>query len=189
MICASGGRCQSVAAGLRLWARFREPHQCSCGAEVGAEGRAAPLADTVLTELLDSTLWTTSTCGKRLTAPINVPAAKEPVGLLRSDGIQRPDGLTEIPWLADKCVNWNVTDSQSPAPSPCRICVPRHQPLEPPKRRCSRPEGAGMPIVGLHRRFHFAVFLTAWTYQVIRLSMPWCFLSNVVFQLELATCE
>ena len=38
----------------------------------------------------------------------NIPAAKEPSGLLRSDG-KRPDGLTLIPWKNGRCVTWDVT--------------------------------------------------------------------------------
>jgi len=38
----------------------------------------------------------------------NVPAVKEPISLLRSDG-NRPDSLTQIPWQAGKCVTWVVT--------------------------------------------------------------------------------
>ena len=37
-----------------------------------------------------------------------IPAAKEPAGLLRRDG-KRPDGATLIPWARDKSMAWNVT--------------------------------------------------------------------------------
>ena len=46
----------------------------------------------------------------------NVPAVKEPVGLLRSDG-KRPDGLTQIPWQAGKCMTWDVTVTDTLAES------------------------------------------------------------------------
>ena len=35
-------------------------------------------------------------------------AAKEPVGLTRSDG-RRPDGVTMIPWSHGRCLAWDVT--------------------------------------------------------------------------------
>ena len=37
-----------------------------------------------------------------------IPATKEPVGLLRSDG-KRPDGLTLVPWQSGKPLTWDVT--------------------------------------------------------------------------------
>jgi len=41
---------------------------------------------------------------------------KEPNGLLRSDG-KRPDGLTQIPWQAAKCMTWDVTVTDTLAES------------------------------------------------------------------------
>jgi len=38
----------------------------------------------------------------------NIPVAKEPSGLLSSDG-KRPDGLTLIPWQNGRSVTWDVT--------------------------------------------------------------------------------
>src|SRR5271163_1365239 len=46
----------------------------------------------------------------------NIPAIKEPAGLLRSDG-KRPDGLTQIPWQAGKCLTWDVTIADTLATS------------------------------------------------------------------------
>ena len=46
----------------------------------------------------------------------NIPAVKEPVGLLRSDG-KRPDGLTLIPCQAGKCMTWDVTATDTLAES------------------------------------------------------------------------
>ena len=46
----------------------------------------------------------------------NIPAVNEPVGLLRSDG-KRPDGLTQIPWQAGKCMTWDVTVTDTLAES------------------------------------------------------------------------
>src|SRR5664279_2149834 len=44
----------------------------------------------------------------RAMSAANIPATKEPVGLLRSDG-KRPDGLTLIPWQSGRPLTWNVT--------------------------------------------------------------------------------
>jgi len=38
----------------------------------------------------------------------NIPATKEPSGLVRQDG-KRPDGLTLIPWQGGKSLAWDVT--------------------------------------------------------------------------------
>jgi len=45
-----------------------------------------------------------------------IPATKEPVGLLRSDG-KRPDGLTLVPWQSGKPLTWDVTVAQTHAAS------------------------------------------------------------------------
>jgi len=37
-----------------------------------------------------------------------IPAVKEPVGLLRQDG-KRPDGTTILPWSREKPLAWDVT--------------------------------------------------------------------------------
>ena len=37
-----------------------------------------------------------------------IPATKEPVGLLRTDG-KRPDGMSLIPWQGGKMLVWDVT--------------------------------------------------------------------------------
>ena len=46
----------------------------------------------------------------------NIPAIKEPSGLLRSDG-KRSDGLTQIPWQAGKCLILDVTIADTLAAS------------------------------------------------------------------------
>ena len=38
----------------------------------------------------------------------NIPATKEPNGLLRTDG-KRPDGLTLLPWREGRCLVRDVT--------------------------------------------------------------------------------
>ena len=103
-----------VAVGLRLGARLCEPHQCPCGAKVDPEGthglacrRSA--GRTSRHHALNDLVW-------RALGRANVPAVKEPAGLLRSDG-KRPDGLTQIPWQAGKCMTWDVTVTDTLAES------------------------------------------------------------------------
>ena len=52
----------------------------------------------------------------RALASADIPASKEPSGLLRSDG-KRPDGLTLIPWQAGRSLTWDVTVSHTAASS------------------------------------------------------------------------
>jgi len=70
----------------------------------------ASLADVVHAERLDTTpydlVW-------RALGRTNVPAVKEPIGLLRSDGKR----LTQIPWQAGKCMTWDVTVTDTLAES------------------------------------------------------------------------
>jgi len=103
-----------VAVGLRLGARLCEPHLCPCGAKVGPEGthglacrRSA--GRTARHHVLNDLVW-------RALGRANVPAVKEPAGLMRSDG-KRPDGLTQIPWQAGKCMTWDVTVTDTLAES------------------------------------------------------------------------
>ena len=49
-------------------------------------------------------------------ASADIPATKEPTGLLRSDG-KRPDGLTLIPWQSGKPLTWDVTVAHTAAGS------------------------------------------------------------------------
>ena len=52
----------------------------------------------------------------RALSAANIPAAKEPSGLLRSDG-KRPDGLTLIPWKNGRCATCDVTVTDTLAQS------------------------------------------------------------------------
>ena len=49
-------------------------------------------------------------------AKVDIPALKEPSGLLRTDG-KRPDGVTLLPWKQGKCATWDVTVSDTLAQS------------------------------------------------------------------------
>jgi len=44
----------------------------------------------------------------RALSKADIPAVKEPSGLLRTDG-KRIDGVTQLPWRTGKCVTWDVT--------------------------------------------------------------------------------
>ena len=103
-----------VAVGLRLGAKLCEPHQCPCGAKVdpeGTHGLACRRSAGRVTRhhALNDLIW-------RALGRANVPAVKEPAGLVRSDG-KRPDGLTQIPWQAGKCMTWDVTVTDTLAES------------------------------------------------------------------------
>jgi hypothetical protein len=103
-----------IAVGLRLGAKLCEPHQCPCGAEVGPEGThglACKRSAGRITRhhALNDLVY-------RALGRANIPAVKEPVGLLRSDG-KRPDGLTQIPWQTGKCLTWDVTVTDTLAES------------------------------------------------------------------------
>src|SRR6476661_7039747 len=45
-----------------------------------------------------------------------IPSAKEPTGLCRTDG-KRPDGVTMITWARGRCLAWDVTVPDTLAPS------------------------------------------------------------------------
>ena len=48
----------------------------------------------------------------RAIAKADIPALKEPSGLLRTDG-KRPDSVKLLPWKQGKCVTWDVTVSDA----------------------------------------------------------------------------
>jgi len=103
-----------VAVGLRLGTKLCEPHRCPCGADVdpeGTHGLACRRSSGRITRhhTINDLVW-------RSLVRANVPAIKEPAGLLRSDG-KRPDGLTQIPWQAGRCMTWDVTVTDTLAES------------------------------------------------------------------------
>ena len=49
-------------------------------------------------------------------AKADIPALKEPSGLLRTDG-KRPDGVALLPWKQGKCATWDATVSDTLAQS------------------------------------------------------------------------
>jgi hypothetical protein len=95
-----------IAVCLRLGADICEPHQCPCSALVdarGVHGLSCKLGGgkSARHHALNDIIW-------RSLNKAGIPAIKEPVGLLRSDG-KRPDGLSLIPWQAGKSVIWDAT--------------------------------------------------------------------------------
>ena len=103
-----------VAVGLRLGARLCEPHQCPCGVEVDPEGThglacGRSAGRSARHHALNDLVW-------RALGRAGVPSIKEPNGLLRADG-KRPDGLTQIPWLAGRSMTWDVTVTDTLADS------------------------------------------------------------------------
>lgn len=103
-----------VAVGLRLGAKLCEPHLCPCGATVNPEGTHGLACRRSAGR--SSRHHTLNDLVCRALGRANVPAIKEPGGLTRSDG-KRPDGLTQIPWQAGKCMTWDVTVTDTLAES------------------------------------------------------------------------
>ena len=103
-----------VAVGLRLGTSLCEPHTCVCGTVVnalGTHGLACKRSAGRIGrhQLLNDIIW-------RAINRANIPAVKEPQGLVRSDG-KRPDGVTQIPWSEGKCASWDVTVTDTLAAS------------------------------------------------------------------------
>ena len=103
-----------VAVGFRLGAKLCETHACPCGIVVDQLGahslsckRSAGRSSRH--HQLNDLIW-------RALSRADVPSLKEPVGLLRTDG-KRPDGVTQVPWRAGKCVTWDVTVADTLAQS------------------------------------------------------------------------
>ena len=103
-----------IAVGLRLGISICQPHQCPCGTAVDSTGIHAlsckkSSARIVRHNALNDQIF-------RALVKAGVPSIKEPSGLLRSDG-KRPDGVTQIPWASGKCLAWDVTVTNTLAPS------------------------------------------------------------------------
>jgi len=103
-----------VAVALRLGLALGAPHSCHCGAMVDADGRHAFVCKKAPSRIarhqqLNDIVY-------RALVAAGVPAAKEPVGLCRSDG-KRPDGMSLIPWKSGKMLLWDVTVASTLADS------------------------------------------------------------------------
>ena len=103
-----------VAVGLRLGSEICQPYQCVCGASVDTRGAHALSCKrnpgrSQRHHFLNDLIW-------RALSKAGLPSIKEPQGLLRSDN-KRPDGLTLIPWREGRCLTWDVTVTDTVAPS------------------------------------------------------------------------
>ena len=94
-----------IAVAHRLGCRACEPHTCVCGKAVDGRGlhglackRSAPRQQH---HSHLNIIW-------RAMKRAQIPAVKEPVGLMRQDG-KRPDGTTILPWSRDRPLAWDVT--------------------------------------------------------------------------------
>ena len=103
-----------VAVGLRLGASICQPHQCPCGSTVDSTGTHALSCKKSSARIqrhsaLNDLIF-------RAFVKAGVPSIKELPGLLRTDG-KRPDGVTQIPWASGKSLAWDVTVTDTLAPS------------------------------------------------------------------------
>jgi len=107
-----------------------------------------------------------------------------PIGLLGSDG-KRPDGLTQIPWQAGKCMTWDVTVTDTLAE--LYIQATSSTASAAAEGAADRKELKYQSLAHTHTRS----FL--WHLKLSALLMQWAllFLFNLVdaSQLVLATCE
>ena len=103
-----------VAVGLRLGSEICQPYHCVCGASVDTRGSHALSCKrnpgrSQRHHFINDLIW-------RALSKAGLPSTKEPHGLLRSDN-KRPDGLTLIPWRDGRCATWDVTVTDTVAPS------------------------------------------------------------------------
>jgi len=103
-----------VAVGLRLGCKLCEPHQCPCGAKVdtlGSHGLSCRQSSgrSARHFHLNDSIW-------RALQRADIPAVKEPLGLIRTDG-KHPDGLTLIPWKGGRSMTWDATVTDTVAES------------------------------------------------------------------------
>ena len=93
-----------IVVGLRLGLNQCEPHMC--GANVAARGlhgiscKRSTGRFTRHQQLKDN-IW-------RALKLADIPATKEPAGLVRRDG-KRPDGLILVPRQGGRCLIWDAT--------------------------------------------------------------------------------
>ena len=95
-----------VAIGLRLGTNLCNPHPCPCGAAVDVRGTHGLSCKRNKGRLPRHAAF--NDIVHRSLTKAGVPATKEPVGLIRTDG-KRPDGATYVPWHSGKCLAWDAT--------------------------------------------------------------------------------
>ena len=99
---------------LRLGIDICEPHICICNVLIDVRGSHALSCKRTSGRLIRHN-HLNDIIHRSLTRA-DIPATKEPAGLLRTDGKQ-PDGLTLIPWREDRCIVWDVTVANTTAVS------------------------------------------------------------------------
>ena len=119
-----------VAIGIRIGTNLCQPHTCICGAAVDARGlhglacrKSTPRY--IRHSPLNGIIW-------RAVKKVQIPASKEPIGLLRHDG-KRPDGATLVPWTRGRPLAWDVTVPDTFAAS--HIQSPHHPLVQLPIKR------------------------------------------------------
>ena len=103
-----------IACGLRLGSPLCQPHSCPCGMlvnELGRHGLSCTHAKGTHARHSQA-----NDLIKRALGSAQIPAIREPPGLVRSD-FKRPDGLTLYPWSQGKSLVWDFTCSDTLAPS------------------------------------------------------------------------
>lgn len=103
-----------VAIALRVGSRLCIPHACRrCGYIVDPYGHHSLSCDDFGRRCRHSQL--NETIHRALTLA-GIPSSLEPAGICRSDG-KRPDGITLTAWSSGKMLLWDVTVSDTLAPS------------------------------------------------------------------------
>ena len=103
-----------ISLGLRLGVPLCEPHLCSCGSEVRADGRHG-LSCKRSSGRFPRHSMINDTIKRALTSA-GLPSQLESVGLTRSDG-KRADGVTLVPWFRGASLPWDATVVDALAPS------------------------------------------------------------------------
>ncbi|MCI0565028.1 MAG: hypothetical protein MN733_41715 [Nitrososphaera sp.] len=88
-----------VAVGLRLGSNLCQPHKCPCGADVDCRGAHGLSCKKSASRIMRHNYI--NDVVHRSLIKAGIPSSKEPNGLLSADG-KRPDGLTQVPWIAGR---------------------------------------------------------------------------------------
>src|SRR5215469_12487378 len=99
---------------LRLGANACLTHKCVCGSLVDETGRHGLSCKRSSAHIPRHA--TLNDIVHRSFIRASIPAIKEPPGLIQTDG-KRPDEVTQIPWQSGKCLSWDVTVTDTLAPS------------------------------------------------------------------------
>ena len=103
-----------MGVALRLGLSLCVAHDCHCGSRVDEWGTHAMVCKRAPGRI--SRHHAVNEIIARSFTSAGIPVAKEPAGLLRSDG-RRPDGLTLVPWRGGKPLAWDATISSTLAES------------------------------------------------------------------------